>query len=99
MNGIRHIRRLAGVLAAVIAGLLASTAFATAAFANPIPVGDGGGPVAPVPATTVRVITTGGMAGWQITLIAIGAALLGATVAVLLYRARTTRRNAVTAAA
>jgi hypothetical protein len=98
MNGIRHIRRLAGVLAAVIAGLLASAAAATAAFANPIPVGDGG-PVAPVPATTVRVITTGGMAGWQITLIAIGAALLGAAVAVLLYRARATRRNAVTAAA
>jgi hypothetical protein len=33
--------RLATVLAAVIAGLLASVAAATAAFANPIPVGDG----------------------------------------------------------
>jgi hypothetical protein len=38
------------------------------------------------------------MPGWQITLIAIGAALLGATIAVLLGRARATRRNAVTAA-
>jgi hypothetical protein len=35
----------------------------------------------------------GGMTGWQIALIAIGAALLAATVAVLLDRARTARRN------
>jgi hypothetical protein len=99
MNAIRHIRRLGSVLAAVITGLLASAAAATAASANPIPIGDGSGPVAPVPATTVRVITTGGMAGWQITLIAMGAALLAATVAVLLDRARATRRTAATAAA
>jgi hypothetical protein len=44
------------------------------------------------------VINTGGMPGWQVILIAIGAALLGATAAVLLDRARATRRNAVTAA-
>ena len=36
--------RLATVLAAVISGLLASAAAATAAFANPVPVGDGGPP-------------------------------------------------------
>ena len=58
----------------------------------------GTGPVAAVPATTVHVINTGGMPGWQITLITIGAALLGAAVAVLLNRVRATRRNAVTAA-
>ena len=98
MNAIRHIRRLAGVLAAVIASLLASAAAATAALANPVPIGDGG-PVSPVPATTVRVITTGGMADWQITLIAIGSALLAATVAVLLDRAWAARRNPVAAAA
>ena len=39
------------------------------------------------------------MPGWQITLIAVGAALLAATVAVLLDRARATRRNAITTAA
>jgi hypothetical protein len=38
------------------------------------------------------------MPGWQITLIAIGAALLAATVAVLLDRARATHRHAVAAA-
>ena len=34
-----------------------------------------------------------GSTGWQIALIAIGAALLAATIAVLLDRARTARRN------
>jgi hypothetical protein len=111
MNAIRHIRHLASVLAGLAGVLLASAAAVPAAVAgtNPIPdppgyVGDpyigimGTGPVAPVPATTVHVISTGGMPGWQITLIAIGAALLGAAVAVLLDRARAIRRNAVTAA-
>ena len=41
------------------------------------------------------MINTGGMPGWQITLIAIGATLFAATVAVLLARVRATRRNAV----
>ena len=36
----------------------------------------------------------GGMPGWQITLIALGAALVAATVAVLLDRAHTARRAA-----
>ncbi len=112
MNGIRHIRRLASVLAGLAGVLLASAAAVPAAYAGtdliPGPGGGPGGyvgdpyigtpPVAPVPATTVHVINTGGMPGWQITLIAIGAALLAATVAVLLDRARATRRNAVTAA-
>ena len=87
--------RLAAVLAAAIAGVLASATAATAS-ANPIPVGDGGGPVTPVPATTVRVISTGGMAGWQITLIAAAAALVAAAVAVILDRARASRRAAST---
>jgi hypothetical protein len=39
------------------------------------------------------------MPGWQIVLIAVGAALLAATVAVLLDRARSARRNTITAAA
>ncbi len=86
--------RLATALAAVIGGLLASVTAATAAFATPVPVGDGGGPVAPVPATTVRVISAGGMAGWQITLIAVAAALAAATAAVILDRARASRRAA-----
>jgi hypothetical protein len=87
--------RLATVLAAVIAGLLASAAAATAAFANPVPYGDGGTiPLAPVPAGTVRVISAGGMAGWQVALIAAGAALAAAAAAVFLDRRLAGRRRA-----
>jgi hypothetical protein len=91
--------RLAAVLAAVISGLLASAAAATAAFANPIPIGDGGAvPIAPVSRATVRVVSTG-MAGWQIALITVGAAIVAAAVTVLLERARSARRvRAATAA-
>jgi hypothetical protein len=45
------------------------------------------------------VINTGGMPGRQIALVATGAALLGAMVAVLLDRARAARRKTITVAA
>jgi hypothetical protein len=100
MKAIRHIRRLAGILAGLAAVLLAFTA--TPAFASVLHLDPGGAggdpaPVFPAPARII-LVTGGGMPGWQITLIAVGAALLGAAVAVLLGRARATRRNAVTAA-
>ena len=44
--------------------------------------------------TTARITATGGMAGWQITLIALAAAVLAAAAAVLLDRAWTARRAA-----
>jgi hypothetical protein len=84
-------------LAAVTSGLLASVAIVPAAFARMEP-DPGAGYVSTrvtrVPATTVRVVTAGGMPGWQITVIALGAALLAATAAVLLYRALAARRSA-----
>jgi hypothetical protein len=97
-----RLRRLAAVLAAVTCALLTSAAVVPAAFAKMRP--DGGPPygpasVTPVPATTVRVITAGGMAGWQITLIALGAALVAAAAAVLLDRALAGRRTPATASA
>ena len=55
----------------------------------PIP---NGGPAVPAPA--VRVVTVGGMAGWQIALIAVGAALAAAVAAVVLDRARAARKTA-----
>jgi hypothetical protein len=61
-----------------------------------LPPGHFVGPVYKVPVHTAVI---GGMPGWQITLIAIGAALLAATVAVVVYRAWTTRRKPVTATA
>jgi hypothetical protein len=87
--------RLATTLAAVIVGLLASAAVASAAFAAiiPVPGPDGSYGTAPAaPAAPVLVITSGGMPGWQITLIALGAALIAAAAAVLLDRNLTGRR-------
>jgi hypothetical protein len=60
----------------------------------PLPPGHVVGPVYKVP---VRTVVVGGMPGWQIALIAIGAALLAATAAVLAYRAWTTHRQPVPA--
>ena len=45
-------------------------------------------------ATVTRVITAGGMPGWQIALIALGAALVAATAAVILDRTLAPRRTA-----
>jgi hypothetical protein len=61
----------------------------------PLPAGQVTGPVLGPnragypPISHVRTVVIGGMPGWQIALIAIGASLLAATVAVLLDRART----------
>jgi hypothetical protein len=96
MNPIRHIRRFA----AVVAGLAAAVLLATPAFARLEP-DPGAGYVAPasVPAPVqVRTIVAGGMPGWQIALIAVGAALLAAALAVLADRALASRRAAAAAA-
>jgi hypothetical protein len=50
----------------------------------------------PVPG---RTVVAGGMPGWQIALIALGAALLAATAAVLAYRAWTARQRVTPSAA
>ena len=50
----------------------------------------------PVPG---RSVVIGGMPGWQIALIAAGAAMLAATAAVLVYRAWTARRKPTPVAA
>jgi hypothetical protein len=89
-----RLRRLIAALAAVTCGVLAWAAVPAASAAT-IPVPGPGGAYGPVtPGATVRVITAGGMPGWQITLIAIAAALVAATAAVFLDRARAGRRSA-----
>jgi hypothetical protein len=93
MNCIKHLRRLAAVLAGLAAALVA---FATPAFASLLPPG----PVGPVrPPVQVHTVIVGGMPGWQIALIAIGAALFAAASAVLAYRALAARHHPVTVAA
>jgi hypothetical protein len=47
----------------------------------------------------VRTVVVGGMPGWQIALIAAGAALAAATAAVLIGRARAAHQNLATSAA
>ena len=92
MNPIRTIGRLATTLAGLAAALAVAVAGAPAAFAQPSP------PPGP-PAEVVRfgpVAHTfngvaGGMTAWQITLIAIGSAIAGAVLALLLDRARAAR--------
>ena len=95
MNRIHRIRRFLGVLAGLAGTLLAYAATGPAALAQQVPPAGGGTGLPPA----VRYVTAGGMAGWQITVIALGAALLAATAAVLLDRARAARRSAVTASA
>jgi hypothetical protein len=104
MNRIRRIRRLTVVLAGLACAWLGLAAASPAAFAQdtmlPGPAG-GGGEVAPASAVPVvtRVVVAGGMPGWQIAVIAIGAAVFAAASAVLVYRALAARRQAVTATA
>ena len=75
--------------------MLAWAAAVPAASAAIIPV-PGDGPTGPPRPPPVRVIAAGGMPGWQITLIAVAAALVAATAAVVLDRARASRRTAST---
>ena len=83
MNRIRHIA------ATVIAGLLAVAAGVVAlapdAFAARVALPAGGGP-APV---STPVIVNSGMAGWEISLIALAAALAAAAITAAVLRLRT----------
>jgi hypothetical protein len=91
-----HIRRLAVVLAGFAAAVLALAANAAAAFAWPDPPLWRANPLhLPQPTTPAitRTVVTGGMPGWQIVLIAAGAALLAAVVAVRADRTRSARRQ------
>jgi len=86
-----HLRRFAAALAAITCALLASASVVPAAFATEDP--PGGAPLTPVPAPAAQ-LTAGGMAGWQIALIALGAALVAAIAAVIMDRTLATRRSA-----
>ena len=92
----RPARRLAGRLGGLLAGLGALMTMlvvtGTAALAQVAPPEVGGAAVPPPPPAPV----IGGMPGWQITLIAVGAALVAAALAVLADRAWSARRRQVT---
>jgi hypothetical protein len=101
MNPIRRIRRLAGILAAGAAALLA-LAGASPAMAATASLPHYGSPASgtpAAPAVVTRTVIVGGMPGWQIALIAVGAALLAAALAVLAGWALAARRRTVATAA
>jgi hypothetical protein len=89
-----RLRRLAAALVAVTCALLASAVVPAASAAELVRDPPGGAGPAPVPAPAVPVVTVGGMPGWQITLIAVGAALVTALAAVFLDRVLAARRSA-----
>ena len=98
MTRIHRIRRLAGVLAGA---LLASAAAAPAALAVNRPLPDGRPafvPTYPAASPASAAVAGGGMPGWQIALIAVGAALVAATIAVVLDRALAARKVHATTA-
>ena len=92
------ISRLAAALAGLAGALLAFAATAPAALAGPFPPRPPGWDKHPPPGAGIHIVVVGGMPGWQIALIAIGAALLAATAAVLADRAWAIRRKTIRAA-
>jgi hypothetical protein len=94
MNRIPRIRRSVAALSGLAIAVLCLAA-APAAFARVMPPSGGSpgltGPAA-VPAVT-RIVVVGGTPGWQIALIAAGAALIVGVLAVLADRARTAHRG------
>jgi hypothetical protein len=96
-----HARRIAAVMTGLVALLVASAT--TPALATLPPGSPKHTPVSPNhPAGTVSQVHSlivGGTPGWQIALIALAAALVAATAAVTVDRARTGRRKPNTVAA
>ena len=89
---IRRVCRSTAIAAGLAVALLTSGAVSPAAYAIRVPAQ--GGPAGPLNVPPqIHTLTAGGMPGWQITLIAAGAAVLAAATAVLLDRARTARRQ------
>ena len=86
-----HVRRIYFAAVATLAGAVLALTASPAAFAERVPPGGDSGTIVPPP-SPVRVINEGGMPGWQITLIALAAALVAAAAAVLLDRAWTARK-------
>jgi hypothetical protein len=111
MNRLHTIRRLAMILTGLTGALMAFGAGAAPAALASVLGGDPHGrpglvsppePTGwnhpPLP-THAHALATGGMPGWQIALIAAGAALLGAAVAVTVNRMRAARRRVTVSAA
>ena len=89
---IRCIRRMAVLLTGLAGAIFISASVTPAAFAYIVPPAGGPGTVQ-APPPHAQAIASGGMPGWQITLIAAGAAVAAAVIAVILDRSRAARRH------
>jgi hypothetical protein len=96
MTVIRRMGRAGSRLAAVVAVLLAGAATAPAAFATLEPPPGLGSKTTQAGPAPVHTVLVGGTPGWQIALLAVGAAVLAAAIAVFLDRMRTPRRTQLT---
>ena len=96
-----RIRRYAACLVATLAAVAATALAAPAAFATIAPPAPPG-PAGPVTGAitnhppAVHTVVVGGMPGWQIALIAAGAAVLAAALAVAVDRLLSARRAGAT---
>jgi hypothetical protein len=102
MKPIRYVRRSFSIVVAICSGVFGVTLFAPPALAFATIPPPGGAAPTLLPhryPTVVHSVVAGGMAGWQITLIGMGAALLAAMVAVLTDRARAAHRRVRVSAA
>ena len=91
-----RIHRHISILAALAVSMLALGS--APAFAERVPPGGISDDLPIVPQHTAPAQLAGGMPGWEITLIAVGAAVLAAGLAVLLDRARSARHESPHAA-
>jgi hypothetical protein len=98
MSRTRRIRRRGmAVLAALAAAIAWTGGAAPPAFARSVPPPGTGGTGRGVPPAQAHAATVAGMHGWQIILIAFGAVLAGAVLAVVYDRVRAARQARVTA--
>jgi hypothetical protein len=98
MNRTRRIRRRCIVaLIAFAAALTWTGGAAPPALARPVPPPGSGATERDVPPAPAHTAIVAGMHGWQILLIAIGAVLAGAVLAVVYDRVRAARQARVTA--
>jgi hypothetical protein len=104
MNRLPTMGRLAVIVAGLAGALLALSAGAASAFAAVLaplggdPHGRPGLRHPPLPAHAHTPVT-GGMPGWQITLLVAGAVLLAAALAAAAYRIRSARQQVSTSTA
>jgi hypothetical protein len=97
MSHIHRIPRLVRFLAALACAMLGLAASAPVAFAMRVPAPGGSSGIAPTsPSPTfTHTVVASGMPGWQISMIVAATAVVAATLAIVVDRARAEHRTAI----